>query len=178
MNVMNELTFLAASLTITGAIIATSVIVAVITRNIAIGFCVAIAVTILGAALGGADKIPIFWDVPSVLLVVFTVTILVGGQRKWTLFLQGLKTTLSASAPNIPDAAETAALFRYLANGTLWGSGLWMLTGLIMMFSDFDPDRIYLGIAVSVLPLFYSLMLSVFLFNPIAYRFEQVADKK
>jgi hypothetical protein len=44
---------------------------------------------------------------------------------------------------NIADyAAETAALFRYLANGTLWGSGLWMLTGLIMMLSGFDPDLI------------------------------------
>jgi flagellar motor component MotA len=156
-------------------LIAASFILAVICRRniIVIGFCAAIAVAVFSVSLCGIDKIRDIWDMPSVLLVVFTVIILVSGQRKWKLFWQGLQTSVSASIPNTSDAAETAALFRYIANGTLWGGGLWALTSWIIMLNDLDLDTIGAGIGVSLLTLFYSLMVSVFLFRPIAYRYEQ-----
>ncbi|GHT30634.1 hypothetical protein FACS1894214_0870 [Planctomycetales bacterium] len=167
---------LAVVLITVAAILAVSVILAVAARNIILGFCVAVAAAILSFALGGLDKIFVFWDAPSFLLVTLTVAILVGGQGKWKLFLQGMKTSFSSSPlPNVPDTAEIAALFRYIANGTLWGGGLWTLTGLVLVLADFDPDKIAPGIAVSALTLFYSFIVSVFFFQPIAYRYEQSA---
>lgn len=163
-------------ITVAAAILAVSAIVVVAARNIILGFCIAVTVTTLSFALGGVDKIFVFWDAPSFLLVAFTVVILVGGQRKWKLFLQGLKTSFSSSPlPNVPDITEIAALFRYVANGTLWGSGLWTLTGLILMLADLDPNKIGPSIAVALLTFFYSFIVSVFLFRPIAYRYEQAA---
>ncbi|GHT43686.1 hypothetical protein FACS189443_7250 [Planctomycetales bacterium] len=163
---MNTLGLFGVGSLIIGGIVATLIISAVVCRNVAAGFGIAFAVTVFAVALGGADKIPLFWDTPSFLMVVLTVIILVSGQGKWKLFSQGLETVLSTSTPNIPDAAETAALFRYIANGTLGGGGLWTLTGWILMFADLDPNKIGAGIAVSLLTLFYAVFLSVFASNP------------
>jgi hypothetical protein len=149
---------------------------AVVCRNIVIGLCVTVAVTILTSILGAGKSFFIFWDMPSFFLVGCTVVVLVSGQGKWKLFSRGLKTSLSVSSiHNTPDAAEIAALFRYVANGTLWGGGLWALTGLIQILYS-RPDTtamLYQGLGVSALTIFYSLILYIFLFNPIAHRNEQ-----
>ncbi|MDR0522378.1 MAG: hypothetical protein LBH00_11075 [Planctomycetaceae bacterium] len=170
----NELFQLVLAFGLLSAIAAFWVAVYFLCRNIAAGVLFVAVITVPAVASGSINKLSIFWDMPSACLVLLTMMILVGGQGKWSLFWRGLRSSFSSQPlDNSPENAETAALFRYISNGTFLGGGFWSLCGLIMLFADLNPQYVGPGLAVCSLTLFYAFFLSLFIFSPIARRFEQ-----
>lgn len=73
------------------------------------GFFCAILITALAIALGGPEKLLIFWDAPSVMVVVMTNAILVLSSGKGKVFLRGLAETTTLGPPQPKENGEEVA---------------------------------------------------------------------
>lgn len=144
---------------------------------ILINFLLAIVLVDLAICLGGVDKLLVFWDTPSVLIVGFIVLILASASGKWSLFIRGLKETVSMKPTEYcAEAKQIASLYRYLFRGNMLGGVLGAIIGLVLMLADLDPDKIGSGMAVSLLTVYYAVFISLFLLLPISERFAQCAE--
>ena len=141
---------------------------------ILIGLFCAVSVTAMAIALGGPDKLIVFWDTPSVMVVVMTNFVLIMSSGKWDLFLRGMVETgvMGPTKPE-PRAEEIASFFRFLSNGNIIGGIFWAIIGCVLMLADLDPDKIGSGLAVTLLTNFYAMFLSIFLYLPLRERFVQ-----
>lgn len=139
---------------------------------ILIGFFCAAFLTGLAIALGGIDKLIVFYDAPSIVLVGMTNVILILSSGKWPLFLRGMMELGAISPPKPePNSEEIAAFFRFLFHGNIAGGFFWAIIGCILMLADLDPEKIGSGLAVTLLTNFYALFLSIFLYMPLRERF-------
>ena len=124
---------------------------------------------ILAVALGGWDKLGVFVDVPSILLILLGITgfTLHYGRKH---FRRGIKTFFAFSFPPDDESAETGRFFMRLAEFTVrWGLVI-MGFGLVMMLMDLDADHIGSPVAVALLSFLYASGLAVFVFLPIGLR--------
>lgn len=140
---------------------------------ILINLVLAFVLTVLAITLGGVDKLRIFWDTPSFLIVGLIPLLLAYASGKWPLFVRGLSEVIDMK-PHQPreDSAEIASLFRYLFWGNIFGGAFGTIIGLVLMLADLDPEKIGSGMAVALLTNFYAIFISLFLLMPIGERFK------
>ncbi len=108
-----------------------------------------------------------FWDVPSVVAIVASVLLFAAGAGHWLTFCRGIGGIFS---PEIPKDEATSKFFEKLVHFTLCAGLFWTLLGFIIILGSMDPETVGVGLAVSLLTVFYSLFFSLFLFWPIAVR--------
>ena len=134
-----------------------------------LGFLIFAILFVLSVMLCGLDKLIVFWDFPSFMLVSLGIAgySLHCGRKE---FVRGMKVFFAFSFPQDDEAAVTGRFFLRLAEFTLsWGL-LIMFFGVVMIMSDLDPDHVGGGMAVSLLSFLYATILSLFVFLPIGLR--------
>lgn len=140
---------------------------------ILIGFFCATCLTALAISLGGVEKLLVFWDTPSIILVVMTNAVLVFSSGKSSLFSRGMKEIFAMDPPQPePNTEQIAAFFRYLSTGNIIGGIFWAIIGAILMLADLDPEKIGSGMAVCLLTNFYAMFLTIFVYLPLQARFQ------
>ena len=136
---------------------------------ISLGFLIFAILFVLSIILGGLDKLPVFLDMPSLLLVSLGIAgyVLLFGRKE---FVRGMQVFFAFSFPQDDDAMKAGRFFLRLAEFTLdWGL-LLIVVGFIMIMMDLDPNTVGYGMAVSLLSFLYAMILSLFVFLPIGLR--------
>ena len=136
---------------------------------ISLGFLIFAILFVLSIMLGGLDKLPVFWDFNSFVLVSLGIagyTLLFGRKE----FVRGMKVFFAFSFPQDDDATKAGRFFLRLAEFILsWGLFV-MIFGLVMMLADLDPDKVGIGVAVCILGFLYAMSIALFVFLPIGLR--------
>jgi flagellar motor component MotA len=124
--------------------------------------------------LGG--HIPDFLNLPSLVLIIIPFVAILTITRSFKLFGTGFRTALFPKKEIEEDIRKQAAmLFRLMSKTAIIASAIVTLISLINMMMDMDVyaddfSRFALAnFAASFVPLLYGLIMSVFIFEPIAY---------
>ena len=136
-------------------------------------FMLFVAVTAVAITLGGSS-IMVFFDLPSLTIVTIGLLLFVLASGQWAFFAQGMKHFFrfhDHSQVTRQDAIRITRLFRTLGFVSPAMGFFGSLMGGIIMLGNLSPETIGNGIAISLLTLFYSCILSVIVFFPISLHF-------
>ena len=146
---------------------------------------IAISLVLFGVLFGACvnvagSSVDRFIDFPSVVLVIAGILVFVIGSGQVSTFFHGMKQLFrfrEVPGQQRKAAMKTAQFFKTLSYFSVVIGALWTLVGLVLMLSNLNPETIGGGIAVSLLTLFYSFVLSVAVFMPISMQYRKMATK-
>ncbi len=144
-----------------------------------IGFFIVTALFLLSVWIGspGLEKLAVFWDTPSLLLVLLGITahILHSGRKAFTI---GVRTFFAASFPSNEQTIEAGRYFQRLTEFSMGLGVVLMLLGTVVAMVDADPNTVGQWFAVALLSFTYTCSLSLFVFLPIALRLTPLQDRR
>lgn len=123
---------------------------------------VALSIMICGAPLAA------FFDTPSIIVVGASVLLFLIGSGHVGLFFNGLRKSFSFQREENAAMSESFAKLSWF---TPMAGVFWAVVGIMIMLGDLDPETVGVGIAVTLLTMFYAVFVTLFLFWPIAVRF-------
>ena len=133
-------------------------------------FMLFVAVTVIAIAIGGSS-VWVFVDIPSLIMVAAGLLLFVLASGQWAFFKQGMTHYFrfhDHSQVSRQDAIRINRLFRTLGFVSPALGFLGSLLGGVIILSNLSPETVGSGVAISLLTLFYSCMLSVIVFFPIS----------
>ena len=144
-----------------------------------LGFLLFSFLFVLGSLIGGMAPI-VFFDIPSIVMVAGGILCFVMATRRFSTFRRGIRQVFRLG--DIPESERkeaiiTANFFKTLSYFSLVIGGLWTLMGFCIMLGDMDPETLGVGIAVSLMTLLYSFVLSATIFMPISIQYRNMATE-
>ena len=133
-----------------------------------LGLSLAVLLVVASIALGGPDKLRVFWDFPSMSWVLLGILfhIFTWGRL---YFLPGLKVIFRRPKTGDPAIAD---YFRRLTVWTIGVGVVGMVFGIVWgMIWVKQPEIVGQPVAVTVLTFFYAACLAMMVFAPISVRF-------
>ena len=129
-------------------------------------FLLFVAITAITIFYGGGS-IWGFVDVISIIIVATSILLFILASGQWAVFSRGMRHFFQFH-DNLKihrnDAVKISRLFRILGFACPVIGFFWTIVGLIIMLSNLSPETIGSGLAVALLTLFYSCLLSVIVF--------------
>ena len=124
---------------------------------------------LLGASANGFHGIWLFLDVPSFLYVLLGVAgfFLLFGRKE---FVRGVRTFFAFSYPQDEYSPESGQFYLRLTTFTLTWGLIGLLSGMVLLFYDFQPESIGTALAFCLLSFMYASVLALFVFLPIGIR--------
>ena len=122
----------------------------------------------------GGGSIFGFIDIPSIIIVVASVLLFILASGQWPVFSRGMRHFFQFRDNLEIDrhkAVKISRFFRVLGFASPVIGFFWTIVGLIIMLSNLSPETIGSGLAIALLTLFYSCLLSVIVFFPISLFF-------
>lgn len=139
-----------------------------------------IVITALTIILGGGS-IAGFVDIPSLIVVAASILLFVVASGQWQVFIQGFKHFFQFHDRSHLDhhsAVKISRFFRILGFACPGMGFFWSIVGGIIMLGNLSPETIGNGLAIALLTLFYSCLLSVIVFFPISLYFVGVQTSR
>lgn len=144
-----------------------------------LGFLIFCVLFLAGVTIAGSTAWA-FYDLPSIILVAAGIIGFVIATRRFSTFRRGIRQVFRFG--DIPEsqrkeALQTANFFKTLSYFSLVIGGLWTLMGFVLMLGNLDPETIGTGVALSLLTLFYSFVLSATIFMPISVQYRNMVTE-
>ena len=144
-----------------------------------LGFLIFCLLFVAGAAIGGVPAM-VFFDIPSIVMVAGGILCFVMATRRFSTFRRGIRQVFRLG--DIPESERkeamiTANFFRTLSYFSLVIGGFWSLMGFCIVLGNMDPETLGIGVAVSLMTLLYSFVLSATIFMPISIQYRNMVTE-
>jgi len=143
-----------------------------------IGIIVTLAVFATGILIAGGSLL-LFWDLPSVLIVLgldLGALLVCDGIESFRLGLSSIfaKHVICTKA-ELVDAAE---IFGLMSRCSIGGGIIGMIMGVVMLLVNItDPKNIGPYMAVAIITVLYGMMLAYLFFTPVKVRLMNMANR-
>lgn len=140
-----------------------------------IGLCMAMAITIASAFLGAGHLFVCPPALLGVLVLALGLSLISTGGKD--LFRAIFSLRVIFRKPRDADyTRRNRSVLKELIIHSYVSGVLMTLIGWIQLLGDYDPSRVTLGMALSLLTIFYALIIAEVLIRPVIGRLEKASD--